>query len=310
MITKTLKTLTIGILISTLILTSCTKEETKTNVTNPTLKSIYEIAKADTSFSILVAAINKAGLKETLSNAGTFTVFAPNNTAFRNEGIDENVINEITDPDEILYIKNELLFHVLGIKVKSTDITNTYVPTLYEVGGNGVSLRTTTNPIKLNNEANVVAANIEATNGIIHVIDILLISPSIADVPIINPSLSTLNSALVKAELVETLYEVGPFTLFAPTNEAFNAINFNLENYTKEQLLPILTSHVLDAQVRSSSIQDGQQVTTLFPSTKLTFNTKSGVKFNGGSVNDITVSTADIQTVNGVVHIISKVVLP
>ena len=116
MITKKLKTLTIGILMSTLILTSCTKEETKTNVTSPTLKSIYEIAKADTSFSILVAAINKAGLKETLSNAGTFTVFAPNNTAFRNEGIDENVINEITDPDEMLYIKNELLFHVLGIR--------------------------------------------------------------------------------------------------------------------------------------------------------------------------------------------------
>ena len=78
----------------------------------------------------------------------------------------------------------------------------------------------------------------------------------------------------------------------------------------KIKLTPILTSHLLGTQVRSSQIKNGDKVTTLNTNTELTFNTTSGVKFNGGSVTDITVTTADIQATNGVVHVINKVVLP
>ncbi len=302
-----LLSLTLGALLTT----SCKKDDDKTT-TNPApvLKSIYEIAKADTSFSILVAALDKTGLKATLSNAGNYTVFAPNNAAFRKENFTIEVINSITSPDSILIIKNALLYHVLGSKVKSTEVPNAYVGTLYLVNGNGVSLRTSNNPVKLNNEANVVAADIAASNGIIHVIDMPLTPQSVVDIAANNSAFTSLVAALDKAELVGTLEESASITVFAPTNDAFDAISFKLADFTKEQLSVILTSHVLATQVRSSQIKNGDMVTTLNTNTKLTFSTSAGVKFSGGDVTDVSVTTADIQATNGVVHVINKVVLP
>lgn len=307
-----LKTALLSLTLVALLVTSCKKEDEKTTPTptTPALKSIYEIAKADTAFSILIAALDKAGLKETLSNTGTFTVFAPNNEAFRKEDVTIELINSISDPDEILALKNALLYHVLGSKVKSTEVPNAYVSTLYLVNGNGVSLRTANNPVKLNNEAAVIAADIDASNGIIHVIDVPLSPQTVVDIALNNPAFSTLVSAVVKAELVTTLEETPAITVFAPTNDAFTAINFNLNDFSKEQLTPILTSHVLGTPVRSSQIKNGDEVTTLNMATKLTFNTQSGVKFSGGDVTDVSVTTADIQATNGVVHVINKVVLP
>lgn len=126
-----LKTTLLSLTASALLLVSCKKEDDKTTTpTTPAVKSIYEIAKSDTSFSILVAALDKAGLKETLSNSGTFTVFAPNNEAFRKEDVSVELINSITNPEQILALKNTLLYHVLGSKVKSTEVQNAYVSTL------------------------------------------------------------------------------------------------------------------------------------------------------------------------------------
>ena len=291
--------------------TACKKEETKTNTPAiPVAKSIYEIAKADTSFSILVAGIDKAGLKTTLSGTGTFTVFAPNNAAFRKLDLSVEEINSMTDPEEIEEMKNVILFHALGSKVKSTDLSNTYVPTLFTVNGNGVSLKTSINPVKINGYANVLTANIEASNGILHVVDELLIPPTVVDIAVNNGSFNALVSALDKAELVSTLEDGENLTVFAPTDNAFSAINFKLEDFTKESLTPILTAHVLGTQVRSSQIQNNQEVTTLNDKVKLTFNTSMGVKFSGGKTSDISVTTADLQATNGVVHVINKVILP
>lgn len=305
------KTALLGLSVGALLISSCKKDDDKTSTNNtPALKSIYEIAKADTSFSILVAALDKTGLKETLTNAGTYTVFAPNNAAFRKADISAEFINSITSPDTILAIKNALLYHVLGSKVKSTEVPNAYVGTLYLVNGNGVSLRTANNPVKLNNESNVLVADIAASNGIIHVIDMPLTPQSVVDIAINNPSFSILVSVLDKAELVGTLEESSSLTVFAPTNDAFEAISFKLADFTKEQLTPILASHVLATQVRSSQIKNGDIATTLNTNTMLTFNTSSGVKFSGGDVSDVSVTTADIQATNGVVHVINKVILP
>ena len=306
-----LKAALLGLSFSALLFTSCDKkEDDKTETPAPVLKSIYEVAKADTSFSILVAAIDKAGLKATLSGAGTFTVFAPNNNAFRAEEITIELINSLTDSADIQEMKEVLLYHVLGSIVKASEVTNAYVPTLFTVGGNGVSLRTASNPVILNNETKVIAADIAASNGIIHVIDLLLYPQTVVDIAVNNPAFSTLVEALTKAELVAVLEGRETSTVFAPTNTAFSDINFKLADFTKEQLLPILTSHALANNVRSSQINNGDKVTTLNPATQLTFNTTMGVKFNGGKVNDISVTTADIQATNGVVHVINKVVLP
>ncbi len=305
------KSIALGITILSLGFTACKKEETKTNTpATPVAKSIYEIAKADTSFSILVAGIDKAGLKTTLSGTGTFTVFAPNNAAFRKLDLSVEEINSMTDPQEIEEMKNVILFHALGSKVKSTDLSNTYVPTLFTVNGNGVSLKTSINPVKINGYANVLTANIEASNGILHVVDELLIPPTVVDIAVNNGSFNALVSALDKAELVSTLEDGENLTVFAPTDNAFSAINFKLEDFTKESLTPILTAHVLGTQVRSAQIQNNQEVTTLNDKVKLTFNTSMGVKFSGGKTSDISVTTADLQATNGVVHVINKVILP
>ena len=144
------KTALLSLTFGALLITSCKKDDDKTTPTptTPTLKSIYEIAKADTSFSILIAALDKTGLKETLTNAGTYTVFAPNNAAFRKEDVSVELINAITDTDQILALKNALLYHVLASKVKSTEVPNAYVGILYLLNGNAVSLRTAINPVK------------------------------------------------------------------------------------------------------------------------------------------------------------------
>ena len=237
-----LKVALLGLSFSALLFTSCDKkEDDKTETPAPAEKSIYEVAKADTSFSILVAAIDKTGLKATLSGAGTFTVFAPNNNAFREEEITAEVINALSDPADIQLLKDVLLYHVLGSKVKSSEVTNTYVPTLFTVGGNGVSLRTASNPVLLNNETKVIAADISASNGIIHVIDLVLYPQTVVDIAVNNLAFSTLVDALTKAELVSVLEGRETSTVFAPTNTAFNNISFKLEDFTKEQLLPILT---------------------------------------------------------------------
>ena len=310
--TNIFKTALLGLSFGAVLLSSCKKDDDKTTPTAPAAKSIYEIAKADTNFTILVAALDKTGLKETLTNAGTYTVFAPNNSAFMNDGTTIEMINEIKDSNQILLLKQQLLYHVLGVKVKSTEVPNAYVSTLFLVNGKGASLLTANNPVKLNNKANVIAADIEASNGIIHVIDLPLSTQTLLDIAENNPAFTSLVGALEKVDffILRAKLIFDELTVFAPTNNAFNAINFKLEDFTEEQLTPILTSHLLGTQVRSSQIKNGDKVTTLNTNTELTFNTTSGVKFNGGSVTDITVTTADIQATNGVVHVINKVVLP
>lgn len=307
----TIKSLAFCIGILALGFSACKKEETTTNTTvTPAAKSIYEIAKADTNFSILVAGIEKTGLKSTLSGTGTFTVFAPTNAAFRKLEISAEEINSTTDPVEIEEIKNFILFHALWTKVKSTELSNSYATTLFTVNGNGVSLKIAVNPVKINNAASVTTADIEASNGILHIVNEVLIPPTVVDIALNNGGFNSLVAALDKADLVSTLEESESITVFAPADKAFADINFKLDDFTKEALAPILTSHVLGSQVRSSQIKNNDQVTSLNANVKLTFNTTMGVKFSGGKTSDISVTTADLQATNGVVHVINKVILP
>lgn len=308
---KTILKLSALLLIASITITSCKEDDDKKNDDpTPTVKNIVELAQGDTTLSILVTALSKAGLVSTLQGAGTFTVFAPTNEAFRAEKITSEAINAITNPAAIAELKNLLLYHVLGSKVLSTQLTNTYVPTLYTVGGNGVSLQVNVAPVKFNNSASVVTADINASNGVIHKIGKLLDIPTVADIAVNNSDFTTLVAALTKAELVDVVDTTNNITVFAPINKAFSDISFDLAATSKSALAPILTAHVLGAAVRSSAITNGLNPTTLNPAVKLTFNTTSGVKFSGGKTTDIGVTTADIQAENGVVHVINKVILP
>jgi transforming growth factor-beta-induced protein len=309
---KNLKIYAVAFAMAALTITSCSKEDEKKPTTPPApvQKTIAQIASGDTTFSILVAALNKTNLTATLNGAGTFTVFAPTNKAFRDLGLSVAAINAISDSADIEDLKDILMYHVLGTEVKSTQLSNAYVPTLFAVNNNGVSLKVSIAPVKLNKTTNVTAADIDASNGILHVIDEVLTPPSVVDIASMEDNLSTLVSAAVKADLVETLDDAENVTVFAPANKAFADIKFDLEGTSKEALAPILTAHVLGSQVRSSQIKNGDKATTLNAKVELTFNTTSGVKVSGGKTVDANVTTADLQAYNGVIHLVDKVILP
>lgn len=163
--------------------------------------------------------------------------------------------------------------------------------------------------VSINNNTTVTAADIEADNGVIHVVDKVILPPSVVNIAIDNANFSTLVSAVVKAGLVDALSGPGPLTVFAPTNAAFDDLFTALgvsgiEDLTAEQLIPILTYHVVEGNVLSTDLANGM-VPTLSGENKIAIDLTSGVK-----INDSNVVAANIQGANGVVHVIDKVLIP
>jgi len=270
-----------------------------------TPKSIAAIASADPQFSILVEALTKADLATTLSQSGTYTVFAPTNAAFNAlfsqlgvSGIDQ-LSAEALSPI--------LLYHVLGSKAVSSGLSSGYVSTLSPaVGGRFVSLKVdVASGVKLNSATNVTTADIQASNGVIHVIDKVLLPPTVADLAVANSSFTTLVSALSGAGLVPALSDpAGTFTVFAPTNDAFAQLTS-----VPEDLKPILLYHVLGSTVYASQVPTGYAKTLsayMSQPMDIYLNTASGVKIN----NSASVVLADVVGTNGVIHVIDKVLLP
>jgi transforming growth factor-beta-induced protein len=163
--------------------------------------------------------------------------------------------------------------------------------------------------VKINNSATVVTADVVGTNGVIHVIDRVLIPPTVVGVALNNSNFSTLVSAVVKAGLAEALNGNGPFTVFAPTNDAFNKLFAALKvtginDLTAEQLTPILLYHVVPGNNVSSGLSSGN-IPTLHGN-NIAVSISNGVKLN----DKANVALADVQGSNGVVHAIDEVLLP
>jgi transforming growth factor-beta-induced protein len=274
-------------------------------------QSIADIASANDNFTSLVAALAKAELVETMDGEGSFTVFAPTNEAFQNLFNDLGVMGIEDISKETL--TQVLLYHVLGAKVMSGDITPGYVETLATNSPDmdPVALKIDTDGgVYLNKETMVTTADIEAFNGVIHIIDKVLLPPNVVDIAIANNSFEHLVAAVVKADLAGTLSGNGPFTIFAPTDEAFEALFEALgvdgiDDLSAETLTPILLYHVVSGNVRSDQVSTGM-VATLNENNKLDIDTSSGVTING----DTNVTATDIQGTNGVIHVIDKVLLP
>jgi len=250
--------------------------------------------------------LTKAKLVDTLSGTGPFTVFAPTDEAFAKLLADLDVTAEQALASEDL--ADQLLYHVVAGKVMSSDVTSGDVKTMQ---GADVKL-TVGSSIKIN-DATVISADNVASNGVIHVIDKVIIPPT---VDIVGTAMWTGNhgvlaEALTKAKLVSALQGTGPFTVFAPTDTAFTAALAAL-NITKQELLDradladILKHHVLSSKVMSSELKATQTVSTLLAGKTVTI-TKDGsvVKFATA-----TVTGADVAASNGVIHVIDKVVLP
>lgn len=271
--------------------------------------SIADHAIANSNFSSLVAAVSKAGLVETLdSDEVAFTVFAPVNAAFTQLLTDLGVTLDDLSAEVLTPI---LLYHVVNAIVPSTAVAAGYVPTLSTAQNRNVSLGISVDGgVKLNGSANVVAVDVVATNGVIHVIDKVVTPPTVVDIAISNPAFSILVEAVVKADLAETLSGAGPFTVFAPTNAAFEAIFAALEvsgiaDLSAEQLTPILLAHVVSGNVASTDLSSGL-VPTLNSEKSLDIVVNGGVTIDGS----INVVLANVQGTNGIVHVIDKVIVP
>ncbi|MGL4576327.1 MAG: fasciclin domain-containing protein, partial [Burkholderiaceae bacterium] len=235
----------------------------------PPPSDIVAIAQGNPDFSILVEAVVAAGLVDTLKGAGPFTVFAPNNAAFA------ALLEELKVTKDALLANKPLLtsvltYHVLAGKVLAADLKDGLIagtvqgqPIKFGIMGSKASITDASG-----RKSNIVATDVQASNGVIHVIDkvILPTSKTIVDVAKGNPSFSILVEAVVAAGLADTLSGKGPFTVFAPTNDAFAALLHEL-HVTKEQLLAnkalltkVLTYHVVPAQVLSTQIPFDQPV--------------------------------------------------
>ena len=273
-------------------------------------KSIAEIAVGTESLSSLVAILSLAGLSEELAAAGDdnaqITVFAPTNDAFQ-AVLDALGISDISEiPEEVL--RDIVRYHIVGAVAKSTDLQATTYETL-----NGESVTVDLSDGVKVDGANVVLPDVEGTNGVVHVIDAVLLPSlyksalgTVVEVPLFRKTYSTLVGALVKAELVETLLSEGPFTVFAPDNAAFEAAGItSLEGLSKEDLTPILLYHVLGAKVLSTELpQDG--IVTTINDNKFFLSLGDNVFINGSSQ----ITGVNIEKSNGVIHTINRTLIP
>lgn len=288
------------------ILTSC--EDDDEMMDKEMEKTIVDVAAEAGTFNVLIQAAQKAGLADFLTTEQNITVFAPTDAAFM--ALLSDLGASSLDDIPVATLTDILLYHVIGSKAMSTDLASGYYPTLSMSNDNYISMYVMVDGgVSINKNTMVTAADIEADNGVIHVVDKVILPPSVVNIALDNDNFSTLVSAVVKAGLVDVLNGSGPFTVFAPTNAAFDALftalNISgIEDLTAEQLTPILTYHVVSGNVLSTGLSNGM-VPTLSGENTISVDLTSGVK-----INESNVVAADIQGANGVVHVIDKVLLP
>ena len=295
------------LLIGFLLFTSCSDDDdvVETN-------TIVDIALADSQFSTLVAALERTNLVTTLQSAGPFTVFAPTNAAFNSLGVD---LNTLSDQE----LSDILLYHVLGgAAVMSTDLGEgqTYASTASASGPNGTALsalieRSGSN-VTLNGSINVTTADVVADNGVIHAVDQVMLPLDVVGHASANGSFTTLVGALAAApgDLVSVLSGSGPFTVFAPTNGAFDDIASTVASLTPDQLATVLTYHVIGgANVRSTDLSDNAEVTTV-SGQMVTVSLDEGAQLIDQTDTASDIVLTDVQATNGVVHVLTRVIIP
>jgi uncharacterized surface protein with fasciclin (FAS1) repeats len=286
------------------------------------LLSIVDIAVQDGRFTTLVTALEAAGLVETLQGDGPFTVFAPTDEAFA--ALPEGALDGLLADSEAL--SSVLLYHVVGGKVMAADVVSLDGQEVATASGDAVKVMVDGSSVMIN-EAKVIITDIEGSNGVIHVIDAVLLPPTdematdedmadeevnqtIVDIALSDENFSTLVTALEAAGLVEALQGEGPFTVFAPTNEAFEALPEGaLEALIAdpEALTDVLLYHVAEGKAMAADVVelDGQKVETLL-------GQYVDINIDGEAVmvDDATVIAADVEASNGVIHVIDTVLLP
>ena len=269
--------------------------------------SILETAKAASVFTTLEAALGAADLTTALSGDGPFTVFAPTDAAFA--ALPEGTIASLLEPGAKGMLQNILTYHVVPGSIMAGDVVKSDF--LTGLNGQRLNFMMKENGAYLAG-AKIITTDIECSNGIIHVIDAVMLpnSSDIIDTAVAAGDFKTLAAALGAANLVEALKGDGPFTVFAPTDAAFAALpKGTVENLLKKEnrqmLTDILTYHVVPGRIYAGMAIKSESAATL-QGGELRF------RFLGDRVlvNGAKIVKSDIETSNGVIHIIDTVLLP
>ncbi|MCB0155731.1 MAG: fasciclin domain-containing protein, partial [Anaerolineae bacterium] len=310
---------TIYILLTLGLLASMTTLAFAAPTSQDEAQDIDDTAVADGRFTTLATALDAAGLIDTLKGEGPFTVFAPTDEAFA--ALPEGTLDSLlADPEALTQV---LLYHVVAGEVPAADVVS--LTSADTVEGQPVSISVDGEAVMVGG-ANVIQTDVMASNGIIHVIDAVLLPPSddsammdeetmmeetgpdVVDVAVADGRFTTLATALEAAGLIDTLKGEGPFTVFAPTDEAFAA----LPEGTLDSLLadiPALTNvllyHVVAGEVPAATV-------VTLPSADTVLGQPVSITVEGESVkvNEANVIQTDVMASNGIIHVIDAVLIP
>lgn len=304
--------------------TSCDDEDD--DMATPQQKTIVEIAAETPRFSILVEALQRTGLDATLNGTDEFTVFAPNNDAFGDllDALNVANLDELSAAvggDDAL--ANILLYHVLAGEVKAADVSTGFVSTAGVFNGtDGASLSAYIDAganVRINDEANVITTDIDASNGVIHELNGVILPKNLVELASLSPAHTSLVAAVGAADpavAARLSSETDITTVFAPTNTAFaNLLDAAQVNDLAELvaaigvdgLTSVLLYHTVNGNVRSTGVPNGG-VETLEGTNINTNPTALTVTDANGTVANIDV--VDIQGTNGVIHVIDAVIQP
>lgn len=309
------------LLIVGLLTVSCSNDDDSSST--PVSNTIADFVSNNSDYSSLKAALDKAGLTSVLAGSASFTVFAPDNDAF-NAFLSDNGFSTLNDvPDAVL--EQVLLNHVVSGVNLSSSLSTGYVKTLAEESttSNKIDMYiNTSSGVQINGDAQVVLADVSVDNGVIHAVDKVIGLPTVVTFATADSTFATLVAALTRESsftYVSTLStgngtSPAPFTVFAPTNTAFGDLltelgASSLDDIATGTLEATLNTHVVGAaNVLSSTLTDGMMVSTLGDT--FTINLSSGASFT--DLNDRTgnIIVTDVQSANGVIHVVDKVILP
>lgn len=289
----------------------------------PETNTIADFVAGNSNYSSLLAALIKADLVNTLKGAGPFTVFAPDNAAF-SLFLSANGFANL-DAVPVSALKQILLNHVVSGAVKSTDLTTGYISTLSTAAPNNLNISmfvNTSSGVKLNGVSEVTGANNILDNGVVHLVNKVIGLPTVVTFATADPTFSTLVAALTRADqpnFVSVLSTANgtapaPFTVFAPTNNAFGALLTELgvsglSAINTATLTATLNHHVVaGANVRSTALTNNMTVGTL--GGNIIANITGGVKLTDANGRISNIVAVNVQATNGVIHVIDKVILP
>ncbi len=282
----------------------------------PAVPDIVQLAQGNADLSILVEAVVAAGLVDTLKGAGPFTVFAPTNAAFA------ALLTELGQTKAQLLAKTALLKTVLTYHVVPGKVASNAIPfgkAITTVQGSILKIDNVAGAVTItdgrNRTSKVTTPDVAASNGVVHVVDkvILPADKNIVQTAQSLPQFSILVEAVVAANLQGTLSGTGPFTVFAPTNDAFAGLLTEL-GVTKAALLAntalltkVLTYHVVSGRVLKADVPLNTAIATVQGET-FTVNSSLSIIDQRGRASKLTAT--DVLTSNGVIHVIDKVILP